>query len=124
MKIRIVGSMKFYDKFLKARSALEAKGNTIILPPKDRVVMDKEIKRKQMEKFLQDLTSVDAVLVMNFDKDSKTRSYVGANTLMEIGMAFLNNKKIYVLNTPPESCKEELEALDCVYLNGDINRLY
>ena len=124
MKIRIVGSMKFYDKFLKARSALEAKGNTIILPPKDRVVMDKEIKRKQMEKFLQDLTSVDAVLVMNFDKDSKTRSYVVANTLMEIGMAFLNNKKIYVLNTPPESCKEELEALDCVYLNGDINRLY
>ena len=93
MKIRIVGSMKFYDKFLKAKSALEAKGNTIILPPKDRVVMDKEIKRKQMEKFLQDLTSVDAVLVMNFDKDSKTRSYVGANTLMEIGMAFLNNKK-------------------------------
>ncbi len=60
------------------------------------------VKRKAMEKFNEKLKESDAILVMNYTKDDK-ENYIGANTLMEIGMAFILQKKIFILNPSPES---------------------
>lgn len=79
-------------------------------------------KRKAMEKFNESLKESDAILVMNYTKDGK-ENHIGANTLMEIGMAFILQKKIFVLNPSPEFCKDELEAIEVPFLNGDLSKI-
>ncbi|KKQ04336.1 MAG: hypothetical protein US15_C0059G0009, partial [Candidatus Moranbacteria bacterium GW2011_GWF1_36_4] len=50
----------------------------------------------------------DAVLVLNFDKNG-VKNYVGGNTLMELGFAYVHNKKIFLLNPIPEMAyKDEI----------------
>jgi|TARA_B100002003_G_C13959253_1_gene464752 diphthamide synthase subunit DPH2 len=124
MKITIVGSMKFYDEFVKAKEYLEERGHYVILPRKDPMPepIPKDFKLKAMQKFNENLAKADAILVMNYTKDDK-ENHIGVNSLMEIGMAFNREKKIFVLNKMPESCLHELEAINCVVLNGKLDSL-
>ncbi|MDD5433345.1 MAG: hypothetical protein PHE77_01660 [Candidatus Pacebacteria bacterium] len=65
----------------------------------------------------------DAILVCNFDKNG-IQNYIGGNTLMEIGFAFVNDKKIFLLNDIPEiSYKDEIIAMQPIVLNGDLGKL-
>jgi len=75
-----------------------------------------------MEEFNEDLKKSDAILVLNYIKDNK-ENYIGANSLMEIGMAFILNKKIFILNPSPEYCKDELEAIEAQVLNGNLSEI-
>ena len=55
---------------------------------------------------------------------NKTKNYVGGNTLIEIGQAYVNNKKIFLLNPIPEvSYRAEIEAIDPIILNGDLSAI-
>ena len=124
MKITIIGNMSFLEKLKEAKEILEQRGNEVIVPEKDPMPepIPPSVKRKAMEKFNENLKQSDAILVMNYTKDGK-ENYIGANTLMEIGMAFILNKKIFVLNPFPEFCKDELEAIEVQLLNGDLNKI-
>ena len=63
----------------------------------------------------------EAILVLNHDKNG-IKNYVGGNTLMEIGFAYVNNKKIFLLNPIPEmSYTDEIRAVDPIILNGDLS---
>ncbi len=75
-----------------------------------------------LQKFDENLKKSDAILVMNYTKNGK-ENYIGANTLMEIGMAFILQKKIFILNPSPEFCKDELEAIEVQVLNGDLSKI-
>ncbi len=75
-----------------------------------------------MESFNEDLKKSDAILVMNYTKNGK-ENYIGTNSLMEIGVAFILNKKIFLLNPPPECAKHELEAIEADVLDGDLSRI-
>ena len=70
------------------------------------------------------IKSGDAVLVCNFDKNG-VKNYIGGNTLMEIGFAHVNDKKIFLLNPMPEnvSYADEIKAMVDVILNGDLNKI-
>ncbi len=124
MKITIIGNMSFIEKFKEAKEILEQRGNEVIVPEKNPMPepIPPSVKRKAMEKFNGNLKQSDAILVMNYTKDGK-ENHIGANTLMEIGMAFILNKKIFVLNPFPEFCKDELEAIEVQLLNGDLNKI-
>lgn len=124
MKITIIGNMSFLEKFKEAKEILEQRGNEVIVPKKDPMPepIPPSVKRKAMEKFNENLKQSDAILVMNYTKDGK-ENHIGANTLMEIGMAFILNKKIFVLNPFPEFCKDELEAIEVQLLNGNLNKI-
>ncbi len=124
MKITIIGNMSFIEKFKEAKEILEQRGNEVIVPEKDSMPepITPSVKRKAMEKFNENLKQSDAILVMNYTKNGK-ENHIGANTLMEIGMAFILNKKIFVLNPFPEFCKDELEAIEVQLLNGDLNKI-
>ncbi|MGD9276624.1 MAG: hypothetical protein PVJ67_05610 [Candidatus Pacearchaeota archaeon] len=124
MRITIIGSMKFYEKFEELKKELEEQGNQIIgIPLPDEVYPNEtNIKLKAMEDFNDDLEKSDAILVANYDKDEKT-CHIGINSIMEIGMAFNRNKKIFLLNKIPEKCKDELEAINVIELNGDLAKL-
>jgi hypothetical protein len=63
----------------------------------------------------------DAILVCNFDKNG-IKNYIGGNTLMEMGFAHVNDKKVFLLNPIPEevSYTDEIKAMTDVVLKGDL----
>jgi len=124
MRITIVGNMSFLQKFEEAKESLQKQGHEVIVPIKNPMPdpIPPSAKRKAMEKFNDNLKKSDAILVMNYTKGDK-ENHIGANTLMEIGMAFILQKKIFVLNPSPEFCRDELEAIEARFLNGDLSKI-
>jgi len=122
MRITIVGSIKFYEKYKEIKKELEEKGHEVILPlPYESY--DQEITKKDtMNEFNDNLEKSDIILVANFDKEGQP-NYIGVNSLMEMGIAFNKHKKIFILNDIPENCKEELEAIEVIALNGNLEDL-
>jgi hypothetical protein len=122
MKIRIIGSMKFLEKYKEIKQELEKQGHKVILPKPDEAFDSKNIKLEAMKEFNEDLEKSDAILIANYDKDDK-KCHIGVNSLMEIGMAFNRNKKIFIFNDIPESCKDELQAVGSIVLNNDLSKV-
>ena len=50
-------------------------------------------------------------------------NYIGANTLVEIAMAFTWNRKIYLYNDIYEPLADELLAWGCICLKGNIGKI-
>lgn len=146
MKITICGSIAFYHEILKTKEELEKMGHEVKLPPSQledgngnpiSALQYYEIRktssgneawvwdRKEwaMKKHFDKIVWSDAILVLNYDKN-KIEGYVGANTLMEMGLALYLNKKIYLLNSIPEiSYKEEILGAKPIIINGDLNKI-
>jgi hypothetical protein len=62
----------------------------------------------------------DAILVLNFDKNG-IKNYIGGNTLIEMGQAYVNNKKIFLLNPVPDmQYKDEIVAVEPIVINGNL----
>jgi hypothetical protein len=65
----------------------------------------------------------DAILVLNYCKNG-VDNYIGANTLLEMGLAFHLNKNIYLLNEIPElSYKEEILGMFPIVINNDLAKI-
>ncbi len=66
----------------------------------------------------------DAILVLNYEKNG-IFGYIGANVLMEMGVAFFGKKNIFVLNRPSDKLNnlEEIYGMLPVFLEGDIGAL-
>lgn len=138
MKITICGSIKFADKLVEVYRQLEKIGHTPMMHDQMFGLADgtakqikdlndgmekSEIKKKyNYIKWWDDcIKSGDAVLICNFDKNG-IKNYVGGNTLMEIGFAYVNDKKIFLLNPVPEmQYADEILACEPVILNGDLS---
>ncbi|MDO8592862.1 MAG: hypothetical protein Q7R92_03805 [bacterium] len=140
MKITICGSVKFADKFVEAHEKLKALGHEpmmhelmfSIADGSARAIMDRvnedhgKLKREQgFIKWWHDcIKNSNAVLVLNYDKNG-VKNYIGGNTLMEMGFAHVNDKKIFLLNAVPEdvSYKDEIKAMVDEVLNGDLTKI-
>jgi hypothetical protein len=137
MKITICGSVKFADKLVEIYKQLEQLGHQPqmhkdmfgIADGTAREIIDgvakdhSQIKKKyNFIKIWHDLIkSGDAILVCNFDKNG-IKNYIGGNTLMEIGFAHVNDKKIFLLNPVPDlPYADEIKAMYNEILNGDLN---
>lgn len=146
MKITVCGSIAFYPEMLIAKQNLEALGHEVVLPPteiKDEsgnlISVEKyyEIRKTagDNEQWVWDRKSelitnyfekekwADVILVLNHDKNNIS-GYIGGNTLMEMGVAFFLNKKIFLLNTVPNiSYKEEILAMRPIVINQDFSKI-
>ncbi len=141
MKITICGSIKFAKDLVAIYRKLEenghqpmmheqmfglADGTAVQLADVADGVENSEIKRKyDYIKFWHELIkNSDAILVCNLDKNG-IKNYIGGNTLMEIGFAHVNDKKVFLLNPIPEevSYTDEIKAMTDVVLNGDLSKL-
>ncbi len=146
MKITICGSIAFYNEMLKTKEELGKIGHEVKLPPSqledgngnpisalqyykirktslsnEGWVWDR--KEWAMKKHFDKVAWSDAILVLNYAKNN-IEGYIGANTLMEMGLAFYLNKKIYLLNPIPEtSYKEEILGVKPVLLGGDLTKI-
>ena len=75
---------------------------------------------RQSEKVISDM---DAVLVLNYDKNGQ-KNYIGGATFLEIYDAFKFSKKIYFVNPIPEGMlQDELIGFSPIIINGDINKI-
>ena len=144
MKIVICNSAKFFKEALEAKEELEKAGHEAMTHPMEMFFKGKTIpveeyynarkKRwdEEIEKLKEDLMrehfnkiiDSDAVLILNPDKDGK-KNYVGGNSLIEMGIAFALNKKIFLLNPAPEdlSYTEEIKGMKPMILNGDLEKV-
>ena len=80
-------------------------------------------KKEFIDKDIELIKKVDAILVCNFDK-GKQINYVGSSMLLFIGVAYALNKKIYLLyNFSKSKSKDEIKYLNATALNGDLNKI-
>lgn len=140
MKITICGSVKFADKLVEIYRQLQALGHEPLMHKDMFGIADgtaqklingiaenhAAVKRKHnFIKWWHDcIKSGDAILVCNFDKNG-IANYIGGNTLMEIGFAHVNDKKIFLLNPVPKDLPyaDEIEAMADHIIYNDLKKI-
>ncbi len=141
MKIVICGSSTFKEKMLEYRDLLSRLGHEPIVHPDYEAFVKGEkmeiwsqvtkgehhkVKRSQgyIKWYYNAIYNSDAILVLNFDKRG-IKNYVGGNTLMEIGFAYVNDKKVFLLNDIPEEVPyvDEIKAIVDFVLGGDLSKI-
>ncbi|MFA5748191.1 MAG: hypothetical protein WC872_03725 [Candidatus Absconditabacterales bacterium] len=137
MKILIGGSMTFANKMIEIKKNLEKQGHTINLSPGINFFLENSNAKMDFEQELQfcketgimknffdEIRESEGVLFLNYDKKGIS-GYVGASVLMEIGIAYFLDKKIYLLNPIDKSQSYALEIFltNPIILNGDLNQI-
>jgi len=80
-------------------------------------------KAEAIDVHFQKVVWCDAILVLNYEKNG-VADYVGANTLMEMGLAFYLKKKIFLLNPVPKiGSQEEILGMKSVVIARDLNQI-
>lgn len=76
--------------------------------------------RKHYEK----IKNADAILVVNFEKKG-IKNYVGGNSFLEMGFAYILKRKIFLLNDIPKLkfYREEIMAVEPIILHGDLSKI-
>lgn len=103
MKLLIICSKQFYSKIDKIKIALEKRGIEVFLPncyddPKTEDRMrnlgkkeHQEFKSRMFRKSEETISNMDAVLVLNYDKEKNGKvykNYIGGATFLEMYDAF------------------------------------
>ncbi len=143
MKITLCGSIAFIKEMQDAKIRLEAAGHEIKMPPlevpdeKGTMIPVKEYwdarkatatttgwlwdrKEETMRNHFEKVLWADAILVLNYSKNS-IENYIGGNVLLEMGLAFHSRKPIYLLNPIPEILyKEEILGMKPIVISGNL----
>ncbi len=147
MRITICGSIAFISEMVEMKNRLEKMGHEVAIPPvtvpgpdgkpipaidyykhKKALMADNGawIWKNHSQRIVDHFQKVewsDAILVLNHDKND-IEGYVGANTLMEMGLAFHLKKPIFLLNKIPQmSYTEEIFGMKPVVIGGDLSKL-
>lgn len=146
MKITLCGSIAFYDTMLAVKEECVRRGHEVQLPPVevrdgdghmisvveyyairhraergDAWVWDR--KEEAIREHFRKISWADAVIVVNEEKNG-VKGYIGANTLIEMGLALYLRKPIYLWNDIPDmSCTEEILGMKPMVLNGALERI-
>lgn len=132
MKIVICGSMSFASEMLKTEKILKKLGHKVILPEfacdhagftgKGKMP-EKKDKGVLIKNHFEEIKKSDAILVLNVKK-KEIEGYIGGNSFLEMGFAFVLKKTIYLLNEIPEiGLKDEIQAMSPVVLNRDLSKI-
>ena len=82
-----------------------------------------KVKGNAMREYKEYIDKADALLVCNFDKGGKLNR-IGDNSFLEMGYAFLIDKKIFVRNNPPYGDEkiEEVLGMTPIFLRGNLEK--
>lgn len=140
MKITICGSSKFRHEMVLYKKKLHDLGHEAIvhehyiksvngeMPGFMERIEREHAKLKKENNYIKwyynAIVKSDAILVLNLEKNG-IKNYVGGNTLMEIGFAHVNDKKIFLLNPIPENMPytDEIKAMVDIVLDGDLTKI-
>lgn len=146
MKITICGSIMFIDEMFEVKNKLEALGHEVKLPLPELIdkngnamsVKEFYVTRKEaspsdewvwkekagaIRAHFDKVVWSDAILVLNYNKNN-IPGYIGANTLMEMGLAFHLEKKIFLLKSVPQiSYQEEILGMHPMVIKDDLSAI-
>ena len=136
MRIGVVGSMQYTEKMVKAKEELIKLGHDAFLTDfhhpfigktSDEIEVIKIHQKNNFDpirEFWNQMQGADAILVMNFDRHG-IKNYIGGNTLMEIGYAYVLKQKIFLYHPIPEIpyYKSEIVAMSPIIINGDLTKI-
>lgn len=132
MKIAICASMSFSQEILQIKSQLEALSHTVFVPTNTELYVSGETKVEWLEEkikydlirhYYNIIKDCDAVLVLNLDKNG-IKNYIGWNSLLEMGFAYVNYKKIFLYNPIPAiSYSDEIVAMLPVVIDQDLKNI-
>ena len=139
MKVMIVCSTAFYEKIAPIKLELEKNGHQVITPNcYDEPDVNDDTDNMAEEEYLnffrkcyydsrEKVNKVDAILVLNYSKEKGGKilsNYIGASTFLEMYEAFMNNKKIYMLNDYPDNMLlDEIKGFNPTIINNDISKV-
>lgn len=136
MNIFIICSKQFYDQIPPIEQKLKEIGHSVTLPncyddpaTEDRYrKLGKDAhaawKRTMLEHSTGVIGGVDAVLVLNYDKNGAP-NYVGGATFLEMYDAFRLGKKIFMINNIPIGIlKDEISGFEPTVLSGNLDDLH
>ena len=144
MKIGICGSMNHSNKLIEIADELEKMGHKIELPyttkkiKNGEVVLSDYIKAKEksgdshfretaeedfIKSYYKIISEADCILIVNTDKKG-IKNYIGGNSFLEMGFAYVLDKPIYLLNLIPDiGYKDEILAMKPIIINGDLEKI-
>ena len=141
MKIYVLGSNHFVEKMVECKDMLcdlghdgwihkdyesHVKGEKKAFPDTDDSRENADFKRAHdyIREHYKHILESDAVLIVNSTKKG-IENYIGGNCLMEMGQAYVNNIKIFLLNGIPKdlSYLDEILAMDPICLDGDLSKI-
>lgn len=128
--------MSAVSKMMEVKDKLESQNHKVVLPHNAELYFNgslvtesskestaNKIKDNLLKRYFGIIKDSDAVLVVNTDKNG-VKNYIGSNTFLEMGFAYILNKKIYLLNEIPDlAAKDEIEAMQPIILNGDLDKI-
>ena len=132
-RIVICGSMKFASQMIEVMNQLEELGLEAVGPLQVKgyangeitYVNNEDAQHKIDNDVIRDhwnkINDADAILVLNYDK-GEIANYIGGNSLLEIGFAYVLDKPIYLLNDVPEiGYSSEIVAMKPIVIDGDLS---
>ncbi len=136
MKIIISGSMAVSKKMVEVENKLKELGHEIVLPEftHEYAAMDtidkthtesvrNKIEYDLIRDYFEKIKNSDAILIVNVERKG-IAGYIGGNSFLEMGFAFVLNKPIYLLHEVPNiGYRDEIEAMSPVILNGDLSKI-
>ncbi len=141
MKILIICPTTFYNKIKEVKENLERLKHQVTTPNcYDNPVTNDDNKEMTKEEYVaffksmyqeskDTVSTVDAVLVLNFDKvknNTTYTNYIGASTFLEMYEACMQNKKIFMYNDYPDSNNillDEIKGFNPVIIKQDLNKI-
>lgn len=136
--IFLCSSMNFYKNLVEIEAMLVTKGWTVNIPVSAQKmkqagnfdvshfknVFTPQEKGTFIQTNFKKIAEGDAILVINNNKNG-IDGYIGANVLMEIGLAFYLKLPIFLWNPFPDDApyKEELLAFQVQIINKDTDRI-
>jgi nucleoside 2-deoxyribosyltransferase len=137
MKIAVCGSITFYNEMQTLAKELKNIGfEEVFLPVKFTQSQhqykenmsveesgDRKIALDLIRKHYYKILSSDCILVLNNTKKGIS-NYIGGNTFLEMGYAFVLGKPIFLLNSIPSvSYESEIRGMQPVIINNDLNEI-
>lgn len=136
MRIAICHSMQYAEKAKEAEDFFRSAGHEAFASSFNNQYQglsdEEKEKLKLFHKYEKDairehwgvIEKCDRVLVLNIDKHG-IPGYIGGNSFLEMGFAYILKKPIYLLNPIPKMPYYETEiiATKPIVLNGDLNKI-
>lgn len=137
MKMLIICSKNFYQNIEEVKKVLENNNVEVFLPncyddPTTEQRMwnlgkeeHQKFKAKMYKQSEEIISKVDAVLVLNLDKEKNGKvykNYIGGATFLEMYDAFRLNKRIYLYNDIPDGMLfDEIEGFGPIIINRNLD---
>jgi nucleoside 2-deoxyribosyltransferase len=144
MKIAICSSLYFARETKDIANKLAEKGHKVEIPLYSQKILSGEISFEDfhrikerdgdakfrevapedlIKRYFKIIKNCDAILVLNLNKKG-IDNYIGGNTLLEMGFAYVLEKKIFLFNGIPDvGFKDEIKAMKPIVISQNLDKI-